>query len=110
MQARVKLVHDRVTAGHGARWRRGSPGTSRMAARVRLAQAARPLGRAQGVDPPGENRRADAIERRAVVGSSASTSARRIDSRAVAISLASAQPESVSVTLRFAGRPSRGPA
>ena len=47
-----------------------------MAAGVRLAQAAGPLGRAEGVDPPREDRRADAIERRAVLG------VQRIDLRA----------------------------
>src|SRR5215213_9514493 len=39
----------------------------RMAARARLAQAAGPLGGPDGVDPPGQELRADAIERRAVL-------------------------------------------
>src|SRR5215213_324917 len=39
----------------------------RMAAGTRLAQAAGPLGRSEGVDPSGQQPRADAIERRAVL-------------------------------------------
>src|SRR4051812_26470420 len=40
----------------------------RVAAGVRLAHAARPLGGPEGVDPPGQDRRADAVERRAILG------------------------------------------
>ena len=70
----------------------------RMTAGVRLAQAACPLGRSQRVDAPGEDRRADAIERCAVVG------VQRVDLRTQdgkpsgRDPLASAHPESVSVT------------
>src|SRR3954467_3404568 len=40
---------------------------ARMAAGMRVAQAAGPLGRSEGIDPPGQEPRADAIERRAVL-------------------------------------------
>src|SRR5215217_6827325 len=39
----------------------------RMAAGTRVAQAARPLGRPEGIDPPRQEPRADATERRAVL-------------------------------------------